>query len=75
MWKYPDAADNFPIQVIPTQVFINADGTPYTPSDDINVTFDMYGYQDTGEHAFTVHQGYLSEDDMRTILADMGAEG
>lgn len=72
VWKHPEAADGFPIQVIPTQVFINADGTPYVPSEDIEVEFIMYSSKDTGEHAFTVHQGGLTEDQMRAILADMG---
>ena len=58
--------------MIPTQVFINADGTPYMPRDDIEIKFDMYSFKDTGEHAFTVHQGGLTEEQMRAILADMG---
>ncbi len=69
--KHSEAADGFPIQVIPTQVFINADGTPYVPSDDIGISFDMYSSKDTGERTFTVHQGGLTENAMRTILADM----
>lgn len=72
VWKHTDAADGFPIQVIPTQVFVNSDGTPYVPSDDIAVEFAMYSYQETGEHAFTVHQGGLTEEQMRAILTDMG---
>lgn len=72
VWKHSEAADGFPIQVIPTQIFIKADGTPYVPSDDVNVEFTMYSYKETGEHAFTVHQGGLTEDQMRAILADMG---
>jgi thioredoxin 1 len=32
----------------------------------------MYSYKETGEHAFTVHQGGLKEDQMRAILTDMG---
>lgn len=28
VWKHAEAADGFPIQVIPTQIFIKADGTP-----------------------------------------------
>lgn len=74
VWKNGDAANDFPIQVIPTQVFINADGTPYVPSDDIGIKFDMYSFKDTGEHAFTVHQGGLTEKEMRAILADMGVD-
>ena len=73
VWKYASAADGFPIQVIPTQVFINADGTPYVPGDDADVEFILYSNTDTGAHAFTVHQGGLTEPQMRAILADMGA--
>jgi thioredoxin 1 len=67
-----ETAADFPIQVIPTQVFITADGKPYVPSDNIAVEFSMYADRDTGEHAFTIHQGGLTEDEMRVILADMG---
>ena len=72
VWKHGEAADEFPIQVIPTQVFINADGTPYVPSEDIEIEFTMYSTKDTNEHVFTVHQGGLTEEQMRAILADMG---
>lgn len=72
VWKHAEAADGFPIQVIPTQVFINADGTPYVPSEDIEIEFTMYSTKDTNEHVFTVHQGGLTEDQMRAILTDMG---
>ncbi|MDD4347262.1 MAG: thioredoxin family protein [Desulfitobacteriaceae bacterium] len=72
VWKNEDAANDFPIQVIPTQIFINADGTPYVPSDDIKIEFTMYSTKDTNEHVFTVHQGGLTEDQMRRILTDMG---
>lgn len=73
VWKYTDAADNFPVQVIPTQVFINADGTPYVPSGDLGVEFGFYSTKDTQEHVFTVHQGGLTAEQMDKILADMGA--
>ena len=72
VWKNGAAANDFPIQVIPTQVFINADGTPYVPSDNIKFQFTFYNYKETGAHAFTVHQGGLTEEQMRAILADMG---
>jgi thioredoxin 1 len=72
VWKYSEAAKDFPIQVIPTQVFLTSDGKPYVPSDDIGISFDMYSYKDTGKHAFTVHQGRLTEKEFRAILADMG---
>ncbi|MDD2217204.1 MAG: thioredoxin family protein [Eubacteriales bacterium] len=72
VWENSNAADGFPLQVIPTQVFINPDGTPYTPSDAVKIKFDMYSYEDTDKHAFTVHQGGLTEEEMRSILVDMG---
>lgn len=73
VWKYTDAADGFPVQVIPTQILINADGTPYVPSEDLGIEFIMYTTKDTQEHVFTAHQGGLSEEQMDAILADMGA--
>ncbi|WP_024822378.1 thioredoxin family protein [Aminobacterium mobile] len=74
VWKNGAVANDFPIQVIPSQVFINADGTPYVPSDDMQIKFDMYSHKDTYEHAFTVHQGGLTEDQIRAILVDMGVD-
>lgn len=72
VWKHGEAAAGFPIQVIPTQIFVNADGTPYVPGDGIEAEFTLYTDKQTGEHAFTVHQGGLTEDQMRAILTDMG---
>ncbi len=72
VWKYTDAANNFPVQVIPTQVFFNADGTPYVPSDDIGIEFGFYSTKDTQKHVFTVHQGGLTAEQMDKILSDMG---
>lgn len=74
VWKYPEAASDFPLQLIPTQFFISADGSPYVPSEDVGVALEMYHYNDTGEHAFTAHQGGLTEDELRAILDDMGVE-
>lgn len=74
VWKYTEAANNVPVQVIPTQVFVNADGTPFVPSDELagQIEFVQYMSRDTGEHVFTVHQGSMTEEQMRMILAEMG---
>lgn len=74
VWKYPEAAENVPIQVIPTQILFHADGTPFVPSDELaqKIQFDMYSSRDTGEHVFTVHQGGLTEEEMHLILNEMG---
>lgn len=69
---YPDIASNFPVTVIPTQVFINPDGTPYQPSDSIDVQFSLYQNKSSGEHVFTTHEGGLTEEQLRSILIDMG---
>ena len=76
VWKYYDAANNVPIQLIPTQVFFNADGTPFIPSDELakEIQFDMYSDKEGGKHIFTVHQGGLTEEQMRSILKEMGVE-
>lgn len=76
VWQYPDGANGFPVQVIPTQVFINADGTPYVPSAELSqmIQFSMYSDRETDEHVFTTHQGGLTEEQMRLILADMGVK-
>lgn len=73
VWKNPEAAQGFPVQVIPTQVFVTADGKPYVPSEELGIAgFTMYSTKDTNEHVFTVHEGGLTEEQMRLILGDMG---
>lgn len=74
VWKYQDAAKDFPVQVIPTQVIFDSEGKPYTPSEDIGIEFTMYSSKDTEEHVYTVHQGGLTEEQMRAIFNDMGVE-
>ena len=32
VWKYPTLASEYPIQLIPTQILFNSDGTPYAPA-------------------------------------------
>ncbi len=74
VWKNPQGAEGFPVQVIPTQIIFNADGTPYVPQNVQNIDFTMYKTKDTGEHVFTAHQGGLNEEQMRRILEDMGTK-
>lgn len=74
VWEYTDAADNVPIQVIPTQVLFNSDGSPFVPSDELaaEIEFILYSSRETNEHVFTVHQGGITKEDMRKILKEMG---
>lgn len=74
VWDYPDAANNVPVQLIPTQVIFDASGKPFVPSDELaaKIEFTMYSDKNTNEHIFTVHQGGLIEEEMWAILAEMG---
>lgn len=76
VWKNTSAANDFPVSVIPTQIFFNADGTPFVPSEELikEIEFTMYSSKDTNEHVFTVHQGGVTEEQMRKIFAEMGVE-
>ncbi len=76
VWKYTDGVSDFPVSVIPTQVFFNADGTPYVPSEAIQkeMEFTMYSDKNTKEHIFTVHQGGVTEEQMRKIFIEMGVK-
>jgi thioredoxin 1 len=74
VYKYAKEASIYPVQVIPTQIFINADGTPYVPSKNIDVEFITYNFRNTDEHAYTVHEGVLTKDQFLFILRDMGVQ-
>ena len=76
VWQYYEAAANVSVQVIPTQIFVNADGTPFVPSEELasQIEFTMYSDKESGAHIFTTHQGGLTEEQMRQILAEMGVE-
>ncbi len=71
VWKNPDSAKSFPLQVIPTQFFFTADSKPYVPSDNLDLEFTLYADKDTGAHLYTVHQGGLTEEQLRVIIEDM----
>ncbi len=74
VWKNPEAAGDFPVQLIPTQFFVDASGAAYVPSDEIQeqIQFIFYGHNETQEHIYTVHQGGLTQEQMLLILSDMG---
>lgn len=74
VWKFSEAAKEFPIRVIPSQVFLLADGTPYLPDESLGIPFTLYADKQTGAHVFTVHEGGLTQEQFHTILTDMGVE-
>ncbi|NLP48056.1 MAG: thioredoxin [Clostridiales bacterium] len=61
-------------QSIPTQLFINADGSPYVPTQASPVAVDMFADRDTNEHVYTLHTGVLTRENILTIFKEMGME-
>lgn len=74
VWKYGELAADFPVQVIPTQILIDAEGNPYAPSENVSVEYMQYTYRDTGELAFTAHQGGITEEQLMEALTEMGVK-
>lgn len=75
VWKRPELAADYPVRVVPTQVFMYPDGSPYVPGDKVReagIQFSTYSHRESGEHALTVHEGILTLEDLRLILQDMG---
>lgn len=72
VWKYQDLAQGFPISLIPTQIFIDAKGKPYSPKDAEAMQMKLYTLKDSGEHALTAHEGGITKDQLLDILKEMG---
>lgn len=73
VWKYRELAEGIPLQVIPTQVFFDAQGKPFSPDmSKLQIPFNQYSTRDTNEHVFTTHEGGLDKAQMLAILAAMG---
>ncbi|MCL4416473.1 MAG: thioredoxin family protein [Actinobacteria bacterium] len=72
VWKYPNAAVDFPLQVIPSQFFFDGQGNPYVPIDPEGMQMIMYSLKDTQEHVYTAHQGGMTEDQIRAVFKEMG---
>lgn len=70
--KNGDTIKDFPIKVIPTQFFFNADGTPFKPKNVQQSNLIMYSSEENEEHAFTAHEGPLDKDGFKDILNEMG---
>ncbi len=74
VWKYPNAAADFPVQMIPTQFFFDAQGNPFVPSDSEGMQMQMYVMKETGEHVYTGHVGGMTEEQIRAVFKEMGIE-
>jgi thioredoxin 1 len=72
VWKYQDLTKGYPIDLIPTQIFIDAKGKPYNPKNPEAMQMNLYSRKDTGEHVFTTHEGGMSKEQLLTVLKEMG---
>ncbi len=74
VWKYPDLAEGYPVSVIPTQIFFDAEGRPYSPEDPETLQLKQYTLKTTGEHVFTAHEGGVTREQLLSALKEMGLE-
>jgi thioredoxin 1 len=72
VWKYQELAQGYPISLIPTQIFIDANGKPFKPKDPQASQMKMYSTKDKGEHVFTAHEGGMTKDQLLSALKEMG---
>lgn len=72
--KYREGAIGIPIRLIPSQILIDASGNPFTPSEALarKISFIRVQAKDPTLQSYTVHEGSLTEQQMREILAEMG---
>ncbi|MCF7942197.1 MAG: thioredoxin [Spirochaetia bacterium] len=70
--KYPDLATAYPVRVIPTQLLIDSDGRPYTPSAASKLQILMYTDKEGGDHTLSTHEGGMTEAMLLQVLGEMG---
>lgn len=72
--EYQDIAAEYPVRVVPTQLFFDGEGNPYIPEDPEASQMLIYTSKETGEHMLTAHEGGLGEKQLLEILKDMGMQ-
>ena len=65
----------FPIRVTPTIAVFEPEGKPFTPPEDSTIDYILYTYRDSGEHAMTIHEGYLTREQLKTMIEDLRNAG
>ena len=65
-----DAADGYKINLLPTQILINSDGTPYIPNDNSIDGFETIK-DENGNALYTMHVGILTRAQMLNIIEQM----
>ncbi len=75
--RYMDLGENeaafqyFPIRVTPTIAVFMPEGKPFTPPEDSAIDYILYTYKDSGEHALTIHEGYLTREQLESMIEDL----
>lgn len=74
VWKNKNAADDFPVDLIPTQFYFDKDGNPFVPKDANAMQMKLYSTKDNNKHVYTAHEGGMTEAQLRDVLKEMGVE-
>ena len=74
VWKYQTLADGYPVSVIPTQIFIDSNGNPYTPEDAEALKMKIITAGEQKKHTFTAHEGGITKEQLMSVLKEMGME-
>lgn len=69
--RYPKIAEAYKIELIPTQILFNSDGTPYTPENAEQQGLEFVK-NENGEIIYTTHIGMLTKTQMKAMLKEMG---
>lgn len=72
--NYGSLAQNYPVEVIPTQIFIDKTGEPFKPEDPLAMKMILYQNKNTNEHVLTAHKGYMDKIELLAALKEMGLE-
>lgn len=72
VWKYQHLAQGYPINLIPTQIFIDSTGKPFNPKDAVAMKMQLYKSRETEEHVFTAHEGGITKEEILSALKEMG---
>lgn len=73
--EHPAFTATYPIKVLPTQILINADGTPFKneTAPELGFGFTKYSLGDT-EHDLTTHEGTFTEEQLLVLFQKMGLQ-
>ena len=71
VYEFEKFTKYYPVTILPTQVFIDADGTAFAPEELDAYDMKAYVKQATGELVFTTHEGFLSKEEMEKIIEEM----